>query len=284
MKKYTSGAFQSTTYGIYKSAQDTITSFPASIIADGENASAVIYGNMQQSGTPTPSSPIYPTECGDIVASGDHTGEYVLPIICGGVTTDIFLSSPLRKIDNSIDLINSNSITRYIAKVVLNGEENWTNNSVITGGYGYYSTSAFPGFKANSNGVCSHYTRVTSLSAAEGIIYGSNINIISNFNDGLDTASKFKDFLRTEYSNNTPVTVWYILSEATTTTISTVSIPTTAGSQTFNIDTTLKPSSVSLTYTGWHTHADKQYSGGSWGQVTSNAKVLRRKKSAKSKT
>lgn len=61
-------------YRKYETATDTITSLPADVIADGQSASAVIKGNLSQSGTPTPASPIYPTE------TGDKTANLCLPI------------------------------------------------------------------------------------------------------------------------------------------------------------------------------------------------------------
>lgn len=281
MKKYTSGAFQSTTYGIYKSAQDTITSFPATIYADGENASGIIYGNMQQSGTPTPSSPIYPSECGELVSSN-----YTIPVISGGVTTSIDLSA-----------VQS---TRCINKVVLTGGETWQNyegeNAIR------YNTSPII-----SNGmpmttiICSHFAfgGFTATNGNAGEITGTNSSAVFRIYlwSNIETLSDWQSYLATQYANNTPVTIWYILAEPASSTlnepirkigdyadsVAAAAIPTTAGSQTFNVDTTLKPSSVSLTYTGWHTHTDKQYSGGSWGALTSG-QILRRKKATKRKT
>lgn len=68
MKKYVSSEFVATQYGIYKAAQDIISSFPSTIIANGANASAVIKGNIQQAGTPSPTTPIQPSECGERTA------------------------------------------------------------------------------------------------------------------------------------------------------------------------------------------------------------------------
>ena len=104
MKKYSSGSFIDAALRVYGSEADTITSFPASIIADGENASAIIYGNMTQTGTPTPASPIYPSECGELVSSN-----YTIPVISGGVTTSINL--------------NSVQSDRKIKKIALTGAE-----------------------------------------------------------------------------------------------------------------------------------------------------------------
>ena len=58
IKKYSSGSWVTVPYRKYETATDTITSLPKTIIGDGQNISAyTIKGNMQQSGTPTPSNP-----------------------------------------------------------------------------------------------------------------------------------------------------------------------------------------------------------------------------------
>lgn len=65
-KIYTSGAWVSIPYHKYGTDTDVITSLPTNIIGDGTNATAVIKGNMVQTGTPTPTVPIYPSECGEM--------------------------------------------------------------------------------------------------------------------------------------------------------------------------------------------------------------------------
>ena len=70
IKKCVNGSFVNDFYKEYGTDTDTITSLPKTIIGDGQNISAyTIKGNMQQSGTPTPSNPIYPTEVGDKTAN-----------------------------------------------------------------------------------------------------------------------------------------------------------------------------------------------------------------------
>ena len=51
IKKYSSGQWVDVPYRKYETATDTITTLPTEIIGDGTNASAVIKGNLTQSGT-----------------------------------------------------------------------------------------------------------------------------------------------------------------------------------------------------------------------------------------
>ena len=68
-KKKVSGSWVDAPYYLRGTDTDTITSLPTIIYADGQSASAVIKGNMTQSGAPTPASPIYPSETGDKTAN-----------------------------------------------------------------------------------------------------------------------------------------------------------------------------------------------------------------------
>ena len=49
--------------------------------------------------------------------------------------------------------------------------------------------------------------------------FGAVVNIISAFSEGLDTADKWKTYLRQQYANGTPVTVWYVLATEETGTL-----------------------------------------------------------------
>ena len=70
IKKYTSGSWVTVPYRKYGTDTDTITSLPKTIIGDGQPISSyTIKGNMSQSGTPTPSNPVYPVETGDKTAN-----------------------------------------------------------------------------------------------------------------------------------------------------------------------------------------------------------------------
>ena len=52
-------------YTKLETATDTLSALPVTTYNDGTSATVAIKGNMQQSGTPTPSSPITPSECGE---------------------------------------------------------------------------------------------------------------------------------------------------------------------------------------------------------------------------
>lgn len=65
-KKRVNGSWVDTTLRQYKTATDTITTFPAVLYTTGTTATVLLKGQTVQSGTPTPSSPIQPSECGEL--------------------------------------------------------------------------------------------------------------------------------------------------------------------------------------------------------------------------
>lgn len=68
-KKRVNGSWVDTPHYIHNTSTDTITTLPTDLYADGNNATVGLKGNLYQSGTPTPSSPIYPSETGDKTAN-----------------------------------------------------------------------------------------------------------------------------------------------------------------------------------------------------------------------
>ena len=289
MKKYTSGAFESTTYGIYKSAQDTITSFPASIITNGGNITPwSIYGNTSggQSVGEKTANLLEGVIDGIIAADGTITSSqsyqvYYAQVQSGetytmGDTIDVYGFFNSKPAMGSV----TNDGTRHFYSGTVGGVitipegTTWLGCRVATGVNAMLNlgSTALP-YEPHG------YKLPVVIGSTTTNIYMADVLRMSSGADPVyDIMSSTGVITRNVDTDGSP------LPTPTTESFTVPTLATVAGSQSFNIDTTVKPSSVSLTYTGWHTHADKQYSGGSWGQVTSNAKVLRRKKSAKSKT
>lgn len=271
IKKYSSGSWVTVPYKKYETATGTITSLPKTIYGDGQNISAyTIKGNMSQTGTPTPTSPIYPSECGDLISSGEHSGEYEIPFSMGGVTYSIYLAEPLRKAsDNSYyDILASDgTLTRNLRKIVLTGTENV--ELVQQTGYvqfklqtSYYKRPAY----TVCTWWCSHYNAIPNSGDWSGgdnyitISQGDSPDRYYRFKDTrFSTAEDFKTFIATQYANGSPVTIWQVSASATTDSFTAPTIPTTGTAEQFDIDTTLSPSEVQLTYHGWHEHEDTKY-------------------------
>lgn len=376
-------------YRKYATETDTLTSLPEDIIADGNNAEVLIKGNMQQTGTPSPSSIITPEETGErtgqlfdkdnlptiynnktlddngnevstsgfaytepfidvtageyitiagalskagtsgyrvyfyngstflsrsgsinpanpksfqipnncnkialqiyilqnypqwdtvMINNGDTTLPYEpygykLPVLSGGVTTPVYISEPLRKIGEYADKVEGDTVTRYIKKLALDGTETLVFYNSGASGIGFRTTVSDMLSNSRTIGACSHFTPVNapSGSTTDSVTFGVGNSVIyfvfsaatATALDLTDIAS-IKSYLAAQYAAGTPVCVWYVLAEPTTEAITMPTIPTTAGSQTFDVNTSLKPSEVQLTYKGWHKHSPKEYNNGSW--------------------
>ena len=187
---------------------------------------------------------------------------YKIPILSNGTTYPAYLAEPIRKINTYADsLASSGTVSRSIKQVAFTGQEEWEhygssvfwtkveNNGVLVNGNGLSNSYIYNPTTSNvpttiENGEC-------GLTSSNGRVYIKNTNYAN--------ATAFKQYLADRYSAGTPVTVWYVLATATTETFTAPSIPTSGTAQTFDVDTTLAPSEVSLTYHGWHEHEDTEF-------------------------
>lgn len=155
--------------------------------------------------------------------------------------------------------------TRRIRKLVLTGEETMyhdviNDNSRFTIDNTYSTNDYRMGF-------CSHYKY--EYANTNNTVYHTSANeskMIFILDNNYFTVSDFKSYLAQQYAAGTPVTIWYVLATEETgivnepirkigdyaDTLTNVSIPVTAGANTIDIDTTLKPSEVTVNYHGWH--------------------------------
>ena len=215
-----------------------------------------IFGNMQQSGTPTPSNPIYPSECGDLVTESEHAGQHKIAISCGGTTTPVYLGE-----------VQS---TRWIKKLVLTGEENdWIKAS----GYNVFANTSITSDCYNPSGIitcmCSHYAAQGNVSGARLVndsrccFRTTTTTLYIGDNTHTDLES-FLTYLQQQYTNGTPVTIWYVLANETTGIVNEpirkigdfadkvsdteIIIPTIKGNNTLSVDTALQPSRADIKY------------------------------------
>ena len=184
---------------------------------------------------------------------------YKIPISSGNTTTNVYLGE-----------VQS---TRQIKQVVFTGQENW--ESVAT----YYKI-ALSSCTDRLDFISSHFSAAgyTGAIAINKARFGGTTNdeFTVNYDDGSGGVTDFKTYLAQQYAAGTPVTVWYVLATPTTgivnepirkigtysDSVSGTNLPTIGTAEQFDIDTTLKPSEVSLTYHGWHEHSDEKYVGG----------------------
>lgn len=203
-------------------------------------------GNGQQSGTPAPDAPIMPQFVG--VNDG---GNWKIPITCAGQTQNVYLGEV--------------QTTRKIKKLVLDGTEDW----ILEYNDHFYIDDRLTGAKWSTLVTCTHQQSIVPNHNARENVYISGTGRL-NFTTQMitHTIEAFTDWLKSQYSAGTPVTVWYILAtpkiaivneplckignytDELHSTDAGVSIPTVKGANTLSIGTSLQPSSMTITYCG----------------------------------
>lgn len=255
-----------TPHYIHNTATDTLTTLPAVLYPNDITATVGLKGNMSQTGTPTPTTPIQPSECGDLETTGEHAGQYKIPILSASTTTPVYLGEV--------------ETTRKIQKLVLTGTEDWaiSNTSQVL-----YVAMADHLLSNDLICYCSHYKSIANVSSMTTIADGECTfsNTLRWFyvkDDNYNDATAFKSYLAQQYAAGTPVTVWYVLATSTTgivneplrkignyaDAVSGITIPVTAGGDTLSVGTTVQPSEVTVNYKGWHTGAVHERDGGQW--------------------
>ena len=264
---------------------------PLTFESNGKPASEyTITGDMEQSGTPSTSTPAYPVEVGELVASGEYVGKYAIPITVGGSTQTIYLNEPLRKFGDYADTLNSDgTVTRKIAKIVLDGTE----PIGYSGGMHKLSFDAQeytpPKYLRELEliSVCSHYTPITNQAQASlqngqltFLVSGSGTNNMYIRDTACSDATEFKAYLAAQHLAGTPVCVWYVRATDGTESVSCPTLTPAKGSNTLTVGTTLQPSDFSITCTigggggGCATTATKvSYSNATSGLIATNAQA-----------
>lgn len=232
---------------------------------EGYLESYKIYGNTEQAGTPTPLNPIEPESCGELETTGAHAGQYKLPLTSAGQNVDIYLGEV--------------ETTRRIKKLVLTGTETMytaglsTTRTVVQFLVSTYFKGATTGlcnileWKPKSSYTSSDYNRI--VLANDPSTEPTRSFYLSIDNSSLPEASLngVKTYLQQQYTNGTPVTIWYILATEETGTLNeplrkigdyadtidsaqtSVQIPTAAGTTVIDYaGEGLAPSKVELTY------------------------------------
>lgn len=272
-KKRVNGSWTDTPNYIHNTLIDTITTLPANIYPTGTTATVGLKGQMEQNGTPTPQNPIQPQETGDLETVGVKAGQYKIPISSAEQTTPVYLGE-----------VES---TRQIKKLVLTGDEWWQFYSDSLGLWQFYikdiSLGGVPISSCTSN-IAPYGVTVNNRRNYDYGCYlitdGSGVAFQMNGDkDTLINANSWKSYLAAKYAAGTPVTVWYVLAAPETAvvneplrkigdyadTVSGITIPTITGANTIDVDTTLKPSEVSINYKGWHPVIDvHEVKNGQW--------------------
>lgn len=159
------------------------------------------------------------------------------------ITTPIYLPTPLY----SGEVMRSDG-SREVkwGKLVLTGEETWNIESINN----FYNDQPITNALKYHTVFCTHQKSVspTFHSSNENCFISSS----GKFNFQTSTiehkVEAFKSWLAAQYAAGTPVTVWYQLVKPTTETFTAPQIPTINGTTVIDVDTAVKPESMTIKY------------------------------------
>ena len=125
-------------------------------------------------------------------------------------------------------------------ELVLTGEENWHSQ------YGGFTVSVTKQ-SGKSTVLSTHYIATTSTSIDKSV-YGNSTNVILIYDSDYTTLADFKAYLAAQYAAGTPVKVYYVMQTPETKTVEPVEIPTINGTTVIDVDTAVKPESMTIKY------------------------------------
>lgn len=180
---------------------------------------------------------------------------YKIPISSANTTTPVYLGEV--------------ETTRKIKKSVLTGEEAWVKSGAYQGSF--YAQIVVGILSEKYAAYCSHLTFTTLSRYAKGNFCFNggatkNCNLWFNQFDSSTTVEDLKSYLAAQYAAGTPVTIWYVLANEETAVVNEplmrigdyadtlskeqtgVEIPTVSGSNTLDVNTTVKPSNIYIEY------------------------------------
>ena len=180
-----------------------------------------------------------------------------IPILSANTTTHVYLGEV--------------ETTRKIQKLVLDGAENWHSNHLSDNLFNL----VIDDYVKNTDSIiclCTHYkaqkniTLWTNVQDKSVCFFDTTNSLFYLRDSNFSTVADLKSYLTQQYANGTPVTVWYVLATPETGIINEplmkigdyadtlsmeqagVQIPTLNGTNIIDVDTAVKPESMTIKY------------------------------------
>lgn len=147
----------------------------------------------------------------------ERTGDIWLDGAAVRESNYLLSANPLCGIEDYKDTLNlsTGACSRYVIKLVIDGTEAWQTYTLVPNTY-RLSISNAQSF--GNLAICSHFVNSPISEITSGAFTVGLMWIYIRYADVADLAD-FKSYLAQQYTNGTPVTVWYNLSTPTTETI-----------------------------------------------------------------
>lgn len=170
------------------------------------------------------------------------------------ITTPIYLDSPLYKIGDYADRLSNTEEVRLVKELVLTGTDAygvWAASKTRKGSF-YLSIGSNP---IIGQAICDRAVNVNNINNYHyGNIFveqsSNNLSMFINLwlFDTAITLDDFKAYLAAQYAAGTPVKVYYVMKTPETKPVEPVEIPTLNGTTVIDVDTAVKPESMTIKY------------------------------------
>ena len=165
------------------------------------------------------------------------------------ITTPIYLDSPLYKIEGYADRLSTTEEVRIVKELVLTGNENFNIDTNLR--FSIYVADIKSSTSRTGRSYCSHYECLYHAEPYDddwNNVYYQSGGTLYFHDKRFVTVTGFKEYLAAQHAAGTPVTVWYQLAKPTTETFTAPQIPTLNGTTIIDVDTAVKPESMTIKY------------------------------------
>jgi D-aminopeptidase len=198
---------------------------------------------------------------GDLVTSGEHAGEYKVPVTVSNgadtLTTPIYLPEQIKKVGDYSDYIDygSQKFVHRVVRKVFDGTETFYAASDFID---FYSQLVSSSSRDSINCACNYFICLGANAGYAGrktpnamnvtVHYGSGGTVMRFYFNDSSGAFKgevaFKSQLADWYANGVPLIVDYIIVEPVEEQVTLPTLPTIAGTNTLSVGTGVQPSKV----------------------------------------
>ena len=180
---------------------------------------------------------------------------FKIPILTAQ-TTPIYLSQPLYKIDNNTDNVDSSGTATY--KITMQRITQISQANNFTRGF-TVDVPVPAAIQTIYSNIAVGTSSLPDSADRDGKVFINSSKTYIGFGAsedfpiaGTGNPTQAERDVFQAYLQNNEVYIWYVLATPTTETVTTPSIPTVDGANSISIGTTVQPSEVSMTWTGWH--------------------------------
>ena len=206
-----------------------------------------IYGDTSQMATPTPTSAVIPIGTGDLVtdSESEHYGEYALPIINNSIAYNVYLATPLYRVNDKSDYIDyaRQKVIRNVGIITYDGstDEAWENYEYKNYRIDLTNLGGGDNPHVSYEVLCDKLLKTSedNLGIVTNRIAICDGKVCVHFDSTLTTVSEYKAYLQSN-----PITVYYPLASEVTEDVTLPDIPTISGENQLYVDTTVTPKNV----------------------------------------